>query len=187
MHLDISKRQRIELLPLHRLDILTIEGVPNDLSEIKEIFLAASNLSALVIDIDCLLTIFENEDESLLLYALLHRRILDLCIRSPAVTSTNRSNRFTCEHIHVISRVLNRVRNLTIDFENSSEPIDIPFIQTILDRFDQMVILHIYGRITNTIPRENLRQWFIEQNSLRFKETDIFRIECTDEWFKLWL
>lgn len=33
----------------------------------------------------------------------------------------------------------------------------------------------------------DIRQWIIQQNSLRIKSTDIFRVERSNTWFKLWL
>jgi hypothetical protein len=176
----------VQLPYLGRLDILTIEGVPSNLYHLKTLFLAAPNLSVLVIDFDCLLALLEDDNEPLILYVLLHRHILDLCIR--IIENNNQQDKkseLTTEKIHSIARVFTRIRNLTIDYETSKEYINFNIIKSIINEFQQLVILHIYAKISNEIPLNDIRQRIIEQKSSRIKHTDIFRVECCSEWFKL--
>ncbi len=183
-----TNKQPFKLPYLARLDILTIEGIPSGLHHLKELLIAAPNLSVLVIDSNCLLTLLEDENESLILYFLLHKHILDLCIRIPEnPNQETRKLKFTIEHIHLIARVFTRVRNLTIDYEASEDSIESNLIKFILNEFQQLVILHIYGNIPLDMINCDIRRWFIEQNSFRVKSSDIFRVECSSEWFKLWL
>lgn len=150
-------------------------------------FLAARNLSVLVIDLECLLKILDNEEESLMLFVYLHRQILYLCIRIPDAAGSRNRITFGAEQLHFITRIFGRVRNLTIDYESSDCLIEPSLIHTVVRSFPNLVIFHIYGKVPDEIPRQNLRQWFIENNSERIKDTDLFRIECSNEWFKLWL
>jgi len=183
-----NNKQPVKLPYLARLDILTIEGIPSGLHHLKELLVAAPNLSVLVIDSNCLLTLLEDENESLILYVLLHKHILDLCIRIPEnPNQETRKLKLTIEQIHLIARVFTRVRNLTIDYEASEDYIESNLIKFILNEFQQLVILHIYGKIPLDMINCDIRQWFIEQNSFRVKSSDIFRVECSSEWFKLWL
>jgi len=182
-----NNKQPIKLPYLGRLDILTIEGIPSDLHNLKELLIAAPNLSVLVIDLDCLLTLLEDENESLIVYILLHRHILDLCIRIQENTEQAKKSKLTIEQIHLIARIFTRVRNLTIDFETSEEYIQSNIIKSIINEFKQLVIFHIYGKIPHDMIENDIRQWIIEQNPFRIKSTDIFRVECTSGWFKLWL
>jgi hypothetical protein len=183
-----NKNQIAKLPYLYRLDILTIEGIPSDLHNLKELLIAALNLSVLVIDLDCLLRLLEDENTALTLYVLLHQRILDLCIRVPETNNPQTKKlELTTVQIHTIGRIFTRVRNLTIDYETSEDYIDSNLIKSILNEFKRLVIFHIYGKIPNDMIETDIRQWFIETNSFRFKPTDIFRVECSNEWFKLWL
>ncbi|CAF5145891.1 unnamed protein product, partial [Rotaria sp. Silwood1] len=43
------------------------------------------------------------------------------------------------------------------------------------------------GKIPNDMLENDIRQWVIKQSSFRIKSLDIFRVECSNEWFKLWL
>jgi hypothetical protein len=151
--------------------------------------MAAPNLSVLVIDLDCLLTLLEDEDQSLIVYALLHRHILDLCIRIEGNNTNDQTKKtkITAEQIHLIARVFTRVRNLTIDYEASDEIIQSDIIQSVINEFKELVIFHIYGKIPCEIRENDLRQWVLQQNPFRIKSTDAFRVECNNEWFKLWL
>ena len=72
--------------------MLTIEGIPADLDNLKELFLAAPNLCVLVIDLNCLLILLKNE--SLISYVFLHQYILDLCIRIPKNHKNGQMNKF---------------------------------------------------------------------------------------------
>ncbi len=183
-----SNKPPVKIPYLGRLDILTIEGIPLDLHNLKELLIAASNLSVLVIDLDCLLKLLEDENESLIVYVLLHQHILDLCIRIQENNheQTNKP-KLTIEKLHLIARIFTRVRNLTIDYETSDDYIQLNIIKSVINLFKQLVIFHIYGKIPNDIIENDIRKWIIEQNPLRIKSTDIFRIECTNGWFKLWL
>ena len=183
-----NNKQPVKLPYLARLDILTIEGIPSGLHHLKELLFAAPNLSVLVIDFNCLLTLLEDENESLILYVLLHKHILDLCIRIPEHRNQETQKlKLTIEQIHLIARIFTRVRNLTIDYEASEEYIESNLIKFIINEFQHLVIFHIYGKIPHDMIASDIRQWFIEQNIFRIKSTDIFRVECSNEWFKLWL
>ena len=176
----MANSQTIRLSTLNRLDILTIEGTPSDLIHFKELLHAAPNLSVLVIDFDCLLNLLENEDQPLITYVYLNRHILDLCIRVQQST-------FTIEHIRLISRVFSRTRNLTIDFETPEDFSDTNLIPTVLDRFEQLVIFHIYGKIPQEILNFDIKQWILQQTTKRIQPNHIFRVECTATYFKIWL
>jgi hypothetical protein len=185
-------QQPVKLPYLNRLDILTIEGIPSDLHYMKELLIAAPNLSVLVIDLDCLLTLLEDENESLIVYVLLHRHILDLCIRIEGNNNNNnneqtKKTKITVEQVHLIARIFTRVRNLTIDYETSDELIQSNIIKSVINEFKDLVIFHIYGKIPYDMMENDIRQWILEQNPFRIKSTDIFRVECNSEWFKLWL
>ena len=182
-----SREPQIKLTNLNHLDALTIEGTPKDLSNLKELILAARNLSVLVIDLDCLLKILENENESLILYVFLHRQILYLCIRIPDSIVEEEKLFINDDQLHLITRIFSQVRNLTIDYESSKQMIHSKLIHTIIQNFPHLVIFHVYGKISEEIPRENIRLWLIQENSSRIKETDLFQVECTDDSFKLWL
>ncbi|CAM2697535.1 unnamed protein product [Rotaria socialis] len=197
-----NNKQPIKLPSLGRLDILTIEGIPCGLHHLKDLLVAAPNLCVLVIDLDCLLTLLDNENEPLILYVLLHRHILDLCVRIPENNTNDPENsindpknenqqrkksKLTVEKIHLIARTFNRVRNLTIDYETSDEYIESNLIKSIIHEFKQLVIFHIYGKIPADMIECDIRQWIIKQSSFRIKSQDIFRVECSNEWFKLWL
>jgi hypothetical protein len=142
----------------------------------------------LVVDLDCLLTLLEDEDESLIVYFLLNRHILDLCIRIQENNNVQtKKPKLTIENIHLIARIFTRVRNLTIDYETSEEDIQSNIIKSVINHFKQLVIFHIYGKIPQDMLENDIRQWIMEQNPFRFQSTDIFRIECNSGWFKLWL
>jgi hypothetical protein len=154
------------------------------------LLIAALNLSVLVIDLDCLLTLLEDENESLIVYVLLHRHILDLCIRIEGNNNNNdqrKKAKITVEQIHLIARIFTRVRNLTIDYETSEELIQSNIIKSVINEFKDLVIFHIYGKIPYDMIENDIRQWVLEQNSFRIQSTDIFRVECNSGWFKLWL
>ena len=184
-------KQPVKLPHLVRLDILTIEGIPLDMNHLKELLIAAPKLSVLVIDFDCLLAILENEDEPLIVYVLLHRHILDLCIRIEGNNNNNndqiKRSKITIEQIHLIARIFTRVRNLTIDYETSDELIPSNIIKFVIDQFQDLVIFHIYGNIPRDMLDTDIRQWILEQLPCRITSNDTFRVECTDKWFKLWL
>lgn len=186
-----NNKQSVTLPYLDRLDILTIEGIPNGLHLLKDLLVAAPNLCVLVIDLDCLLTLLEDENQSLILYILLHRQILDLCVRIPVnendINQQTMKSKLTIEKIHIISRVFTRVRNLTIDYEASAEYIETSLIKSIIKDFKHLVIFHIYGKIPNDLIECDIRQWIIEQGSFRLQSIDMFRVECSHEWLKLWL
>ncbi|CAF0765737.1 unnamed protein product [Rotaria sp. Silwood1] len=184
-----NNKPPVKLPYLGRLELLTIEGIPSGLQHLKELLLAAPNLCVLVIDLDCLLTLLENKDEPLILYVLLHRHILDLCVRIPDNNNNEQTkkSKLTIEKIHFIARIFTRVRNLTIDYETSEEYIELNIIKSIINEFKQLVIFHIYGKIPNDMMENDIRQWVIKQSSFRIKSLDIFRVECSNEWFKLWL
>ena len=173
------------------MDILTIEGIPLDLDHLKELLIAAVNLTVLVIDLDCLLRIVENDDQSLILYVLLHRRILDLCIRIEGNNHQDdeqiKRSKITVEQIHLIARIFTKVRNLTIDYESSKQFIETDIIHSAINLFQDLVIFHIYGLIPEVITENQTRNWILSQNLPRIKSNDIFRIECSNKWFKLWL
>ncbi len=148
------------------------------------------NLSVLVIDLDCLLTLLEDENESLIVYVLLHRHILDLCIRIEGNNNNNdqrKKAKITVEQIHLIARIFTRVRNLTIDYETSEELIQSNIIKSVINEFKDLVIFHIYGKIPYDMIENDIRQWVLEQNSFRIQSTDMFRVECNSGWFILWL
>ncbi|CAF3386468.1 unnamed protein product [Rotaria sp. Silwood1] len=189
MFLANNNKPPVKLPYLGRLELLTIEGIPSGLQHLKELLLAAPNLCVLVIDLDCLLTLLENKDEPLILYVLLHRHILDLCVRIPDNNNNEQTkkSKLTIEKIHFIARIFTRVRNLTIDYETSEEYIELNIIKSIINEFKQLVIFHIYGKIPNDMLENDIRQWVIKQSSFRIKSLDIFRVECSNEWFKLWL
>jgi hypothetical protein len=152
------------------------------------LLIAAPNLSVLVIDLDCLLPLLEDENASLIIYVLLHRHILDLCIRIQEDNNEQtKKPKLTIERIHLIARIFTRVRNLTIDYEISEEYIQSNIIKSVINEFNQLVIFHIYGKIPHDMIENDIRQWIIEQNPFRLKSTDIFRVECNTGWFKLWL
>jgi len=184
-----NNKQPAKLPYLGRLDILTIEGIPSDLHYLKELLIAAPNLSVLVIDFDCLLTLLEDENQPLIIHVLLHQHILDLCIRIQENDNDQQTKKpkLTIEHIHLISRIFTRVRNLTIDFETSKEYVQSNIIKSVINQFKQLVIFHIYGKIPQDMIENDIRQWTIQQNPFRLKSTDIFRVECSNGWFKLWL
>lgn len=189
--LENSSKLPVQLPNLSRLDILTIEGIPLDLHHLKELLVAAVNLTVLVIDLDCLLRIVENDDQSLIIYVLLHRRILDLCIRIEGNNhqddQQNKRSKITIEQIHLISRIFTKVRNLTIDYESSKEFIQTEMIQSVIHRFQELVIFHVYGVIPECIKEDQMRNWILTQNLPRIKSNHIFRIECSNKWLKLWL
>ncbi|CAF4838920.1 unnamed protein product, partial [Rotaria socialis] len=69
----------------------------------------------------------------------------------------------------------------------SDEYIESNLIKSIIHEFKQLVIFHIYGKIPADMIECDIRQWIIKQSSFRIKSQDIFRVECSNEWFKLWL
>ena len=185
-----TSKQPVKLPYLNRLDILTIEGIPSDLHHLRELLLAAPNLSVLVIDVDCLLTLLEDENESLIVYVLLHRHILDLCIRIEGNNQNDEQRKkakITMEQIRLIARVFTRIRNLTIDYESSDESIEGNIIKTVINEFKHLVIFHIYGKISYEMTENDTRQWLLQQTPFRIQSTDIFRVECNSGAFKLWL
>ena len=175
----------IDLPPLNRLDFLSIQGCPPDSHYIERILSVAPNLSALSIDFDCLYKLLGDDDQSLLLYYLLARRIVILCVRfesSPILA-------LTTEHVHCISRIFSRVNHICFDVRSSNLPITTPTISLILNHFPNLIVLSLYGRLSEeiTLNKDDLRDQLIEQSTGRLKDRETFRIDYGYERVKVWM
>src|SRR5579862_6728640 len=100
-----TQKSTINLPYLRRLDYLCIVGVPSDLDNLEKIFLAAPNLYVLSIEIDCLLNLFNHNDQSFSLVNLLRRYVKTFCIRFENTTIKE----FTIEHVDNIAQIFSQV------------------------------------------------------------------------------
>lgn len=170
---------------LGRLDFLSIQGLPPDSGYIEKILTVAPNLSAISIDFDCLYKLINDDDQSLYLFYLLHRRIVILCLRFEDTKIEN----LTLEHIHCISRIFFRVNHMCIDLRNSNIRIESHTISTILNYFPKLMVLSMYGQLSDSINsnKENLPQYLVENTIGRLNNVNKFKIDYGNERLKVWM
>lgn len=181
---DTSKAP-VVLPLLDRLDFLSLQGNPRDRHLLEQILSVASNLSALSIDFDCLQELLLDENQSLLLYYLLSRRVVILCIRF----ESSLIHLLTAEHIHCVSRVFSHVNHICFDMRGSRIPIDSETISLVLNHFPHVIVLSLYGRIPADISgnHELLRQQLVEQSAGRLSHATDFHLDFGNERVKVWL
>ncbi|CAF1608597.1 unnamed protein product, partial [Adineta ricciae] len=167
---------------LNRLDFLSIQGNPSDTEYIEKILSVAPNLSAFSIDFDCLYKLLSNDDQTLLLYYLLSRRIVILCIRFENSLIDN----LTTEHIHYIARIFSQVNHICFDLRNSKLSIQSRLISSILNSFPKLIVLSLYGKLSDEINsnKNALYEYLIEQSTGRLKNRDQFQIDYGNERVK---
>jgi hypothetical protein len=180
-----SPKSPVTLPQLNRLDFLSIQGTPPDSHYIEKILLVAPNLSAFSIDFDCLYKLLIDDDQSLLLFYLLCRRIVILCIRFEN-TSTEK---LIEEHIRCIARIFSRVNHMCIDLRSSSIKIESHIISLLLNYFPKLMVLSMYGQLSEDINsnRDTLREYLVEQSTGRLTNIDRFKIDYGNERLKVWM
>ncbi|CAF1586206.1 unnamed protein product [Rotaria magnacalcarata] len=180
-----TQKTSIALPYLGRLDFLSIQGTPPDSHYIERILLVAPNLSAISIDFDCLFKLLSDDDQSLSLFYLLHRRIVILCIRFEETVI----EKLTAEHIHCIARIFFRVNHMCIDLRNSKLRIESQIISLILKYFPKLMVLSLYGQLSEDINsnKDMLCQYLAEQSIGRLTNVNKFKIDYGKERLKVWM
>ncbi|CAF0763450.1 unnamed protein product [Adineta steineri] len=174
------------ILPyLNRLDFLSIQGTPPDSHCIEKILLIAPNLAAFSIDFDCLHKLLIDDDQSLMLFYLLHRRILILCLRFENTMIRN----LTDEHIHCIARIFSGVNHICFDFRYSPIKIENHMISIILNYFPKLMVLSIYGQLSDDfhLNKKHLKEYLVKQSTGRLTDINRFEIDRGNERVKIWM
>jgi hypothetical protein len=178
-----STKPPVALPNLNRLDFLSIQGIPPDIHYIEKILSVAPNLSAFSIDFDCLFKLLNDDDQSLLIHYLLHRLIVILCIRFENTIVKE----ITVEHIHCIARIFSRVNHMCIDLRHSNLHIESQMISSVLNHFPKLMVLSLYGQLSDDINRETLHEYLLEQSTGRLTNINGFKIDYGRERLKVWM
>jgi hypothetical protein len=143
---------------------------------LKTLLIAAHNLSTLRIDLDCIIKLFEKNDENITFPRILHLFI-----------DGHKSNaKLTNEHISQLTRIFGGIHSLKIKYK-TEDLIEPNIVGSILDNCKQLIVFTINGQISDDISSEHIQEWLIEYSSRLKHSEKNYQVELLDNCFQIWL